>query len=324
MKLHLPSAILVLAVCLLPPARAVLRAQEAASTVPASKPAASTSPATKPARPLDALSRLGADLKPTRIIPYKKIGKRQLQLHIFEPEGLKSSDKRGCFVTFHGGGWSGGNPTRFYPFADYFAKSGMIGISVQYTLISKMTTPFDSVKDGRSAVRYLRAHAGELGIDPEKIVVSGGSAGGHVAAGTALFSGIDSETDDVNVSSIPNAMVLYYPVIDTSPEGYGNEKCGEKWQEISPLHQVKPQTPPTLVFHGTADKTTPFNGAKLFQEAMEKSGNRCELVAHEGGKHGYLVEDPELFDEGMGKTAEFLRSLNLVESRLNRDNLTIL
>ena len=135
---------------------------------------------------------------------------------------------------------------------------------------------FDCVKDGRSAIRYLRQHAGELGIDPEKIVVSGGSAGGHVAAGTALFDGIDEDGEDAKVSCVPNALVLYFPVIDTSKEGYGNARCGDRWQELSPLHRVKAGLPPTLVLHGTADTTTPFKGAKAFDEAMRKAGNQLE------------------------------------------------
>lgn len=254
-----------------------------------------------------------SDLKPSRIVIFKTIGETKLGLHVFEPEGFKPGDQRPCFVAIHGGGWVSGDAERFYKFADHFAKLGYVGISVEYRLLSKTNgvTVYDCVKDGRSAIRYLRQHAAELGIDPHHIAVCGGSAGGHVAASTALFDDINEAGDDAKISCVPDALVLYFPVIDTSTEGYGNAKCGEKWQELSPLHRVKPGLPPTIVFHGTADTTTPFKGAKAFDEAMRKAGNRCELVVNEGGKHGYLMPSPkpELFNEAMRRTEEFLKSL---------------
>jgi len=173
---------------------------------------------------------------------------------------------------------------------------------------------FDCVKDGRSAVRYIRSHAADFGIDPRKIAVCGGSAGGHVAAGTALFEGIDDPADDRTIQPGGDALVLYFPVIDTSSEGYGNAKCGEAWQEISPLHRVRAGLPPTIVFHGTGDTVTPFKGASAFRDAMVAAGNRCELVVNDGGKHGYLMNDAVIYEQTMRQTREFLLSLGF-ESR---------
>jgi acetyl esterase/lipase len=266
------------------------------------------------ARPLDPVGELAAPLEPTRRVAYKKAGGRELELHVFEPDGWKSGDRRACFVIFHGGGWSGGEPRRMYPFAEYFARQGIVGISVQYRLLNARqgTTVFDCVRDGRSAVRYLRSHADSLGIDPEKIIVSGGSAGGHVAAGTALFEGVDEDGESTGVSSVPNALVLLYPVIDTSKAGYGNAKIGDRWQELSPVHQVKGKVPPTLIFHGTGDTVTPFAGAEAFREAMQRAGNCCELVAHPDGKHGYLMFERQLYLATLAKTETFLISLGLL------------
>jgi len=202
-----------------------------------------------------------------------------------------------------------------YPFASDFAKRhGMVGISVQYRLYKPGTaTVFDCVKDARSSVRYVRAHANELGIDPAKIIVSGGSAGGHLAAATALFDGVNEESDDLSVSCRPDALILLFPVIDTSTEGYGNEKIGERWQELSPVHHVRPGLPPTLTFHGTGDVTTPFIGAKIFHESMIAAGNRSELDINEGGKHGYLMFEEALYEDTLTKSAAFLRSLQLID-----------
>jgi acetyl esterase len=120
------------------------------------------------------------------------------------------------------------------------------------------------------------------------------------------------ETDDKLVSPVPAALVLLFPVIDTSQEGYGNTKCGVRWQEISPLHRVKAGAPPTIIFHGTGDTVTPFAGAQAFRTAMQKAGNRCELIVNQGGRHGYLMFDRGLYDETMQKSEDFLRSLSLV------------
>lgn len=270
-----------------------------------------TASATKRADPL---RDIAAKQEPNRKVVYKKIGDRELQLHVFEPSGLQAEDRRPCFVTIHGGGWAGGEPRRMYPFADYYARLGMVGISVEYRLLSKEqgTTVFDCVKDGRSAIRYIRSHADELNIDPAKIIVSGASAGGHVAASTALFEGVDEASEATDVSCVPNAMVLLFPVIDTSKAGYGNAKIGERWQELSPLHQVRPDLPPTLLFHGTGDTVTPFAGAEGFQIAMQKAGNECQLDVYPDGAHGYLMFDHELYLDTLLKTDAFLKSHGLL------------
>ena len=263
----------------------------------------------------DAVDTLAKDLKPSKIVVYKKIAERELQLHVFEPAGFKPSDKRACYLIIHGGGWTGGAPPRMYPFAAHYAKLGLIGISMSYRLHSAKTgvSVFDCVKDARSAMRYIRAHAAELGIDPQKIIVSGGSAGGHLAVSTALFDKVNEEGDDLAVSASPNALVLLFPVIDTSKEGYGQAKIGERWQELSPAHNVRAGLPPTLIFHGTGDTVTPFAGAKAFHEAMLKAGNRSELDVNDGGVHGYLMRDKVLFDDTMKKTDAFLKSLGLLQ-----------
>ncbi|HEY1108877.1 MAG TPA: alpha/beta hydrolase, partial [Opitutaceae bacterium] len=167
------------------------------------------------------------------------------------------------------------------------------------------------VQDGRSALRYVRAHAADLGIDPAKIVANGGSAGGHVAVATAMFPQFDDPKEDQKISAVPNALVLYFPVIDTSKEGYGQAKIGERWRELSPAHNVRAGLPPTLVFHGTGDTVTPFKGAELFLAEMKKAGNRCELDVHPGGAHGYLMTTRELYEDTLAKTSKFLRDVGM-------------
>jgi acetyl esterase/lipase len=270
---------------------------------------------TKRTKTLDYAGQLAAKLEPTRVVVYKTVGDRDLHLNIFEPQGFRRSDRRACFLTIHGGGWTGLEPRRQYPFAAHFAKLGMVSIAVEYRLFKRGsgTTVFDCVKDSRSAMRYVRTHARELGIDPEKIIANGGSAGGHLAAGTALFDGVDEAGEDTSVSSVPNALVLFFPVIDTSTEGYGNAKIGSQWQELSPLHRVRPGAPPTILFHGTGDTVTPFAGAQAFHDAMLEAGNRCELVPTAGAVHGYLMRDRVMYEETLRRTEAFLATLGVLK-----------
>lgn len=266
----------------------------------------------------DPVDVLAAVMEPSRVVTYKTTPQKSLLLHVFEPKGFAKTDKRAAFVTIHGGGWRGGVPRRMYPFADAFAKLGMVGISVEYRLAAQKPTPggltpFDCVQDVKSAIRYLKTHAAEMGIDPEKIVVSGGSAGGHLAVATALFEAVNDPQDDLKVSTMPAAMVLLFPVIDTSAEiGYGNALLGERWKEIDPNSHVRSGLPPTITFHGTGDTVTPFAGAEKFHAAMKAAGNASELVVHEGGKHGYLMFDRKVLDETLGKSAAFLRRFKLL------------
>jgi len=263
----------------------------------------------------DHVGRLATGLTASKQIVYKKVQDRDLSLFVFNPTGWQATDQRACYITIHGGGWTGGEPKRMFPFADHYAKHGLVAISLQYRLFSAKdpsTSVFNCVKDARSAVRYIRAHAAELGIDPQKIIVSGGSAGGHLAIATAMFEAVNEDGEDTSVSAIPNALILLFPVIDTSKEGYGNAKIGDRWKDLSPAHNVRVGLPPTITFHGTGDTTTPFKGAQIFHDAMIKAGNRSELIVNDGGVHGYLMRNQELYDDCMQKSDAFLTSLHLL------------
>lgn len=268
------------------------------------------------------VDKLSEGITPTKKIVYKTIGKEQLHLDVFEPANYRSTDKRACIVIFPGGGWTRLFYQECYVLAQRLADKGMVGICVEYRVIDKKrgSNVFDCVKDGRSAMRYIRGNAKKLGIDPERIVVSGFSAGGHVAVGTALFDSVNDARDDQEISPRPNALVLYYPVIDTSKEGYGQQKIGPRWKELSPAHQVKAGVPPTILFQGTADTVTPCAGARSFQKEMELHGNQSELITHEGGNHGYLIFDLKLFEETMQRTESFLKKNGFLERRTNIRN----
>jgi acetyl esterase/lipase len=117
---------------------------------------------------------------------YKQVGEVTLKIDIFEPKQKDSAKKYPAIVFFFGGGWVGGSPGQFYRQCEYLAGRGMIAMSAEYRVKSRhQTTPAECVKDGKSAVRWIRANAARLDIDPDRIAAGGGSAGGHVAAAVA-------------------------------------------------------------------------------------------------------------------------------------------
>ena len=232
-----------------------------------------------------------------------------MKLDIFFPDGHTPADKRGCIVFFFGGGWTGGNPEQFYGFAKYFASRGLVAISAQYrTMGSHHAIPRQCVEDGKRAIRYVREHAKELGVDPEKIIASGGSAGGHVAAACAMCPKIDA-TPDSTVPCVPNALVLFNPVYDNGPGGYGHDRVAEYWKDISPFHNIRTGQPPAVVFFGSNDSLVPVATIKAFEKQMVDAGNECESHIYEGEKHGFFHISKggrKIFEDVLTKADAFL------------------
>ncbi len=274
-----------------------------------------------PVKPTKPKKKRADKFKPDKFLSYKKVEKGELRLHVFEPEGHQATDQAPAIVFFFGGGWNGGTPRHFYQQAKFFAGHGFVAMSAEYRVKKTHgTSPFQCVEDGKSAVRWIRSHAKELGIDPERIVASGGSAGGHVAACTGVIEGHENEEEDLTVSSIPNAMILFNPVLDTTEKGYGVEKVGQaRKTEISPNHQVRAGIVPTLLVHGTADKTVPFENAETFARLMKEAGNQCRLESYEGKDHGFFnskffrpkTKDTSDYEQTIKQSLEFLTALGI-------------
>jgi acetyl esterase/lipase len=222
---------------------------------------------------------------------FKKVGDVELRLHVVKPKDWKGTDKRACLVTFFGGGWTSGTPARSITYAKWAAKNGLVGVAPDYRTRNRFNSqPEDCVADGRAAVRWVQDHTAELGIDPSKIVVQGSSAGGHVAAWTAIPDPVTSETaSDPVPNPTPIGLILLWPVTDTGTNGYGGPKRFNndeaRANNLSVTGRMPARMPPTLVFHGTADKTVKFENSQAFTDKMKANGNSCELIEFPDAPH---------------------------------------
>ena len=226
---------------------------------------------------------------------YKTVAGRELKLFITKPPGWKATDQRPAIVFFHGGGWVGGGPNSFVMQSEYLASRGMVCVEVDYRLLSKAKPeepPLVCVQDAKSAVRWVRSHAKELGIDPKRIAAGGGSAGGHLAAFTGMVAGLDDPQDDKSVSPKADALVLFNPVFDNGPTGWGHARVGDRYQEFSPAHNISADDPPAVIFLGTKDKLVPVKTVEKFQTDLKAVGVRCETHFYEGQQHAFFNREP--------------------------------
>jgi acetyl esterase len=264
-----------------------------------------------------AISFAETEIKPDCIIPYKETPQGELRLHIFNPSKHTAKDQRPALVFFFGGGWTGGSASQFYPQSEYLKERGMVAICPEYrTKKSHSTDPRACVMDAKSAMRWIRDHANELGIDPNRIAAGGGSAGGHLAAATATLTEYSEPDEDPSVSCVPKALVLFNPVFDNSETGYGYDRVKNYWQDFSPMHNLKKGTPPTIVFLGTKDNLIPVATAEAYKKKMEDVGSRCELKLYEGQTHGFFNQskgDGSNYKQTIKELDEFLVSLGYLK-----------
>jgi len=231
---------------------------------------------------------------------YREVNGSKLNAYVFTPPQHQASDRRPAVLFFFGGGWKAGTPGQLLPQSLYLAQRGMVAIPCDYRVQSRHgVIPQDCLRDAKAAIRWARANAARLGIDPARIVVAGESAGGHLAAATALVPGFE-EGAHPETSSMPNALVLFNPAVLLSPaDGHPgllskaslasiSARTQGRPQEISPYHFIRAGLPPSILFHGTKDEAVPFPTVELFAKAMTAAGNRCELKAYEGQPHGFF------------------------------------
>jgi acetyl esterase/lipase len=224
---------------------------------------------------------------------------------LYLPASNPSGAKRPAVVIIHGGGWTSGDKgaAREINIGTNLALNGYVGLSINYVLAStnkgaKATWP-QNLHDCKTAVRWLRKNAERLQVDPERIGVIGGSAGGHLSALLALTGpkdGLDPQGPYGEFSCrVQCAVNLYGPAdlsgrLDLAMLGKSSAEAPELYRAASPVTYVDKNDPPLLIMHGTADKTVPVEQSKLFAAKLKEAGARHELVIVEGAPHTFHLQ----------------------------------
>lgn len=250
--------------------------------------------------------------EPTEKRVYKTAGDTKLEIWIWKPRDWKAADQRPAIVFYHGGGWRGGSPTAFSRQSALLAARGMVAFSVQYRLTSQEGVGIaNCIEDARSAFRWVRSHAAELGVDPGRIAAGGGSAGGHLAAALVTLDEVNDPADDLSVPLKPAALVLFNPaLVLESPRAAEAARLDAvaALRAYSPYSHVKKGHPPTLILHGEADTTVPIATARQYAARVTEMGGKCEVVGYEGAPHSFFNRSPHL-EQTHQRMEQFLQSL---------------
>jgi acetyl esterase len=170
----------------------------------------------------------------------------------------------------------------------------------------------------RSALRWVRMNAMELGINPGKLVAVGGSAGAHAACSAAMLDGrYDESGEDTGLLASPNALVMFNPILDTSKKGFGLERfpTPADAKNANLIRAIVPGLPPMLILHGTTDRVVPFDGSYEFAKKSSKKKNFCKLVGYEGQGHGFFNFNLsfEMYESTLMAMDQFFVELGFIE-----------
>lgn len=253
---------------------------------------------------LAATAARGDEIEVQSNVEYGQTGDETLTLHLARPASGEGPFP--VIVAIHGGAWRGGNKDIHLPQIKEFAKQGYVAVSVGYRLAPKHRFPAQ-VEDCKCAVRWLRAHADELNIDPQRIGAIGWSAGAHLAMMLGVMDSDDGlegdggwaeESSKVGVSvsyagptdllaELPDVSV---PLVATFIGGPRSE-LHEAYSQASPVSYVTSDDAPMLLFQGTADELVPYDQAITMVRELNKAGvaGRVEFLI--GAGHGWGAEE---------------------------------
>jgi len=254
---------------------------------------------------------LHPDVQRTDGISYGQRGERSLTLDLLRP---RNANGRGILMLVSGG-WRSGDPGKFPSWLIAPVLRRGYTVFAVYHVSQPKSTVMEIVDDMHRAVRFVRHRARDYHIDPDRLGVTGGSAGGHLSLMLATRGGpgrpdaldpIDRE------SSAVQAVAIFYPVTDLLNLGSSTENLGDGgppksfkkafgpqstnlavWKvighEMSPIYYITTNLPPTLIYHGDADTLVPLDQSERFQAKAREVGRPVELVVHPGGAHGWLT-----------------------------------
>ncbi len=256
---------------------------------------------------------------PTRLLVYKKLAevnvwpggslqetpeqRRELLMCVHLPPDVHPGQPRPAILLFHGGGWRGRNFTMFSGQCDHFARRGMVAIHADYAPGVQQ-----GIEDAADALAAVRRNASALCIDPQRIVLGGGSSGGHIAACTLTLP----ELADPAYPP-PVGYVGFNPVMDIRASEKYTQLAGgcEQATRVSPALHVDGRFPPALLLYGSRDRF--LEGGQAFADRARATGVQCELDVYDGAEHGFFNHDP-WFQQTLQRAEKFLASLDLLPS----------
>jgi acetyl esterase/lipase len=253
--------------------------------------------------------------EPDKVVVFKQTPQGELKVHIYFPPGWSAGDKRVAMVLWSGGGFQLGTAGQFFHQAKHFSSRGLVAICAEYRGRSRHKILIDScVEDARSAMRWVKGRAAELGIDPTKVIASGGSAGGTLSLLVARNAGPDAKDDDLKVSTRPCALVLYNPAIGESVLeriGQGGPAQAPVNAQIVALNVPRKDEPPVIMFYGTEDRPFLDRAGEFNRQALAQ-GSRCELWTADKMAHSFFNNQPWRSATAR-KADEFLVSLGYLK-----------
>lgn len=230
------------------------------------------------------------DGPPGEVRVYKTSAGAERKLELYFPPGhVPEKSKVPGLILFHGGGWSGGSLDQFRTACAYFASRGLVCATAEYRMLGKGEKPPKGqskkgvcVTDAKSAIRWFKQNANELGIDPDRIITGGGSAGGHISALATMNPDLNDPADPKDVSTKVVAYLWFNPAF--APDDHKNP-------EIDILTHLKADVPPAIVFFGDTDKwKTGWDTA--YAKWKELGSKNIDLRIAEGQDHGFFNKGP--------------------------------
>lgn len=248
---------------------------------------------------------------------YEQTPDGDLNAHFFfPPEFDYKTDRRAVILFFHGGMWDISAPTQFIPHCHHFASRGMIAVTAEYRTQAKLNGgPAEAATDAKTMISFLRYHAAQMGIDPERIIVCGAAAGAHAALCATLHPHENAKIP----SPMPRGLILFGPVSDTSPRGGISSELFPSPKEAkahSPLnHLPQKNLPPCLIFHGEADRMVPLEQSIKFAKKYSRKRNKCKLIDFRAAGHTFFNfnSDERNYAITLRSTDFFLVDLGILE-----------
>lgn len=244
--------------------------------------------------------------------------------HVFNPPNHTTDAPAPLVVFFHGGFWDTPMPTQFVPHCLHFASRGAVAVAAETRLWSKhRSSPLDAVEDARELIRCLRRNAAALGADPDRVIVGGAGGGAYLALLTAMPKPKLMPPAEDGIDCRPQALVLFSSLLDTTRKADMVARFPDKRtaKRMAPSNLVRRKLPPMILFHGKADRITPYADAASFRRRMKWRGNTCELLDFEREDHMFFNfnVNHRYFELTVEAADAFLVSQNLLDAPENAD-----